>query len=664
MSLPAKRSPRSLPATKPASAGEARGFDPLPHIAALLAVAVALGIGTLLRPLFGVENVDLVFLTAIVGVAVRFGLLPSLTATVASSLAYNFFFLPPVYTFTITDPTNIAAFLLFAVVAVVVSNLAGRGRTQTVTAQERVRTVESLYAFSRKLAGAGPLDDVLWATSYQIASMLKVRVVVLLPEAGSIAVKGGYPRRTASMRPTTPRRAGPGTRTAPRAASSDTLPGAKWLFLPMRTGRGPVGIVGITRDGPGSLLTSDQKRLLDALADQGALAIERVHLVADIERVRRAAEADRLRSALLTSISHDLKTPLAGVLGAAGTLRDLSASLDDHAKTELVGTIIEESERLNRFIANLLDMTKLEAGAVAPNAALHDLGEIVGSTLERASKLLARHHVEVELSADLPMLSVDAVLFEQVLFNLLDNAAKYAPADTAIRIQSWRDAKTAGLQILDEGSGIPPADLERIFDKFYRVRKEDQVRAGTGLGLAISRGFIEALHGTITAANRTDRSGAVFTIALPIPQADGRERAPHERSPLKILVVDDEPPIRKLLRTGLGTQGYEVLEAPNGKAALELLAKKPDLVILDLGLPDIEGLELLRRSGSAQSSRADRGAVEPRRRGRQGRGPRSRRRRLRHQAVRHGGAAGPHADGAAPPAAGAGRAARLPGRRS
>jgi len=505
--------------TKPTSA--ARGFDPLPHVAALLAVAVALGIGTLLRPLFGVENVDLVFLTAIVGVAVRFGLLPSLTATVASSLAYNFFFLPPVYTFTITDPTNVAAFLLFAVVAVVVSNIAGRGRTQTVTARERVRTVESLYAFSRKLAGAGPLDDVLWATSHQIASMLKVRAVVLLPEAGSIAVKGGYPPEDSLDEADHAAARWAWDKDRATGRESDTLPGAKWLFLPMRTGRGPVGIVGITRDGPGSLLTSDQKRLLDALADQGALAIERVHLVADIERVRRAAEADRLRSALLTSISHDLKTPLAGVLGAAGTLRDLSASLDDSAKAELVATIIEESERLNRFIANLLDMTKLEAGAVVPNAALHDLGEIVGSTLERASKLLAKHHVEVELSADLPMLSVDAVLFEQVLFNLLDNAAKYAPAHTAIRIQSWRDARTAGLQILDEGGGIPPADLERIFDKFYRVRKEDQVRAGTGLGLAISRGFIEALHGTITAANRTDRSGAVFTIALPIPQAEG-----------------------------------------------------------------------------------------------------------------------------------------------
>ena len=359
-------------------------------------MALALGIGTLLRPLFGVENVDLVFLTAIVGVAVRYGLLPSLTATVASSLCYNFFFLPPVYTFTITDPTNIAAFLLFTIVAVVVSNLAARGQAQTVTAQERVRNVESLYAFSRKLAGAGTLDDVLWATSYQIASMLKVRVVVLLPEAGSIAVKGGYPPEDSLDEADLAAARWAWENNRPTGRESDTLPGAKWLFLPLRTGRGAVGIVGIARDKPGPLLTAEHKRLLDALTDQGALAIERVRLVEDIDRVRRTAETDRLRSALLTSISHDLKTPLAGVLGAAGTLRDLSQSLDAAAKTELIATIIEESERLNRFIANLLDMTKLESGAVVPNAAPHDLGEIVGSTLERASKLLAKHRVEVE----------------------------------------------------------------------------------------------------------------------------------------------------------------------------------------------------------------------------------------------------------------------------
>jgi len=499
------------------NASGAEALDARPYLVALTAVAVALGIGKLIYPLFGIENVDLVFLTAVVGIAVRYGLWPSLFASVAASLCYNFFFLPPIYTFTITDPTNVAAFVFFIVMAIIVSNVAARVRTQAVVAMTRARTTELLYAFSRKLASTATLDDVLWATAYQTALMLKVRVVLLLPENGSIAVKAGYPPEDTL---------GPADLAAatwtwesdrPAGRGSDTLPGAKRLFLPMHTGRGAIGILGIDSDKPGPLLTPDQRRLLDALMDQAALAIERVRLVEDLDHAKRTAEADRLRSALLTSISHDLKTPLAGVLGAAETLGTLSDILNKQEKADLVATIIGEAERLNRFIANLLDMTKLESGAVVPNAALHDLGEIVGSALERASKILGQHRVEVELGKDLPMVEIDPVLFEQLLFNLLDNAAKYAPAGSTIRIQSWRDRDTVGLQVLDEGEGIPPADLERIFDKFFRAQKFDHVLAGTGLGLAISRGFIEAMHGTITAANRTDRSGAVFTITLPIP---------------------------------------------------------------------------------------------------------------------------------------------------
>jgi two-component system sensor histidine kinase KdpD len=253
------------------------------------------------------------------------------------------------------------------------------------------------------------------------------------------------------------------------------------------------------------------------LMDQGALAIERVLLVEDMDRVKRTVESDRLRSALLTSISHDLKTPLASVLGAASTMRDLASGLSDSEKRDLIATVIDESERLNRFIANLLDMTKLESGAIVPNTARHDIGEIVGSALRRASKILVRHKVSLELAADLPMLELDAVLFEQALFNLLDNAAKYAPADTTISIRGSREREQVTLQILDEGEGIPPTELESVFDKFYRAQKGDHVRPGTGLGLAISRGFVEAMHGTISATNRADRTGAVLTIRLPIP---------------------------------------------------------------------------------------------------------------------------------------------------
>src|ERR1700744_3845561 len=505
--------------TKPAvqTAARPEPFDLRPYVASLAIVALGLGGAKLIQPIFGIENVDLVFLTAVVSVAVRFGLLPSLLASVAASLCYNFFFLPPVYTFTITDPTNVAAFFFFMLIAILVSNVAARVRTQAMTANSRIRTTESLYAFSRKLAGTATLDDVLWATAYQIALMLRVRVVLLLPEDHVLTVKAGYPPEDqldeADL--AAANWAWGNDRIAGRGA--DTLPGAKRLFLPMRTGRGPIGVIGIDDDRTGPLLTPDQRRLLDALVDQGALAIERVLLVEDMDRVKRTVESERLRSALLTSISHDLKTPLASVLGAASTMRDLAGNLSDAEKRDLLGTVIEESERLNRFIANLLDMTKLESGAVVPKTALHDVGEIVGSALRRAGKILSRHHVSLELDADLPMLELDAVLFEQVLFNLFDNAAKYSPPETTIAVRSFREKEFVALQILDEGEGIPQTELESVFDKFYRVQKGDHVRPGTGLGRAISRGFVEAMRGPTPAATRVDRGGGVLPTRLPIP---------------------------------------------------------------------------------------------------------------------------------------------------
>ncbi len=488
-----------------------------PYAAALGMVAAALGVSEAIEPNFGLNNVDLVFLTAIVGVAVTFGLYPSLLAVVAATLAYNFFFLPPLYTFTIADPTNVAALFFFTLVAILVSNLAARTRAQAKVAQARARVTEALYSFARKLGGCVSIDDVLWATAYQMASMLGLNVVLLMPDAGRLEVKAGYPPEDMLDSADLAAAQWAWANNRPAGRGADTLPGAKRLFLPMRTGRGPVAVVGLDSDKTGTLLAPEQRRLLDALSDQSALAIERVGLAEDVDRARLLAETDRLRSSLLTSISHDLKTPLASILGAASTLRDLSAALDESGKNELLGTIVEESERLNRFIANLLDMTKLESGAVMPNLAAYDLDELVGATLRRAAKILAHHTIDLRQPDDLPPLRLDAVLFEQALFNLLDNAAKHAPERSTISIQSWRDGDSVSLQVLDEGEGLPSADVERIFEKFYRARKGDRVRAGTGLGLAIARGFVESMGGSVVAGNRSDRRGAVFTIRLPVP---------------------------------------------------------------------------------------------------------------------------------------------------
>ena len=251
------------------------------------------------------------------------------------------------------------------------------------------------------------------------------------------------------------------------------------------------------------------------------MAIERVNLAADVDRTRLLAETERLRSALLTSISHDLRTPLAAILGAASGLENYHALLDEAGRRDLLATIRDEAERLNRFVGNLLDMTRLESGALAPRLEAVDLGEMVGAALARAGRVLADHRVEMDLAADLPLLRIDPVLFEQVLFNLLDNAAKYAPEGSTVKLRAWHEAvpgTQAGvlrLQVIDEGPGLPEDALDRVFDKFHRIPGGDRQRAGTGLGLAICRGFVTAMGGSVVAANRRDRSGAVFTVTFP-----------------------------------------------------------------------------------------------------------------------------------------------------
>jgi two-component system, OmpR family, sensor histidine kinase KdpD len=500
---------------KPVATQEVSDFDPMPYAATAGIIAVALGVAMVLQQFLNVASISLVFLTGILIAAIRFGLLPSLFACVFSVLAYNFFFLPPIYTFTIADPENVVALFFFLIVAVIASNVAAGARSQLVTARSRARTNEELFAFSRKLAAIASLDDLLWATVYQIAHMLKLHVVILMPSAHGIEVKAGYPPEDQLDEADLAAARWSWEHHRPAGRGADTLPGAKRLFLPLKTGGDPIGVLGIDRDQPGMLLTPDGRRLLDALADQAAIAIERITLAADVTAARMTAETERLRSALLTSISHDLRTPLASIIGALTSLRTFGKTYDDATRDELMATIHAEAERLNRFIGNLLDMTRLESGAIDLKPAMVDLGEIVGTALQRAHRLLADHRVELSLAPDLPAVKVDYLLLEQTLFNLLDNAAKYAPAGTCITMRAELAGGDAIIAVLDEGAGIPPEHLQRIFDKFYRVQAQDRQRAGTGLGLAIGRGFVEAMGGTIEAANRADRSGAIFTIRLP-----------------------------------------------------------------------------------------------------------------------------------------------------
>jgi two-component system sensor histidine kinase KdpD len=479
-----------------------------------LAVVAALGVAELLRPAVGIENVDLVFLTAVVGVAATGGLGPSLAAAFASVLAYNFFFIPPVFTFEVADAKNLATLVFFAVVTVVVSNLAARVRAQALAAKERARSTQALYAFSRHIAGIADRDALAEAAAERMADLLDRDVIVLLPGPDGLAA-------AAASNP-----AGDVVEDIELEALRASWVAGEWvgrdamrigghLFYPLRAASGPVGLVALSREGGREPLSPDEERLFGSLAGQVAGALERMDLGRERDEARVAVENERLRAALLSSLSHDLKTPLASITGAVTALRAGPGLYDGAAHDVLTVTIQDEAERMTRFVTNLLDMTRIEAGGITLDRSAIDLGEVVGTALQRTARTLAGHEVVIDLAPDLPMLHLDAVLLEQVLVNLLDNAAKYAPAGSLVTVAGRPAGDDVSLTVADEGPGLPPGDEERVFDKFYRAAADDRRRAGTGLGLAICRGFMEALGGRISAANRADGPGAIVTLAFP-----------------------------------------------------------------------------------------------------------------------------------------------------
>ena len=506
-----------------------RKTEPWAYAVTLAMVPVSVGVAWLLQPIAGLENVDLVFLVTIIAIAVRFGLRPSLLGSVASVLAYNFFFIPPLYTFAVAEPTNLAALFFFLLVAVVTSQLAARARAEAMAAEERARTTEALFGFSRRIASIETIDGLAAVAVERIAFMLGLEVVLLLPDRQRVLhVRAASPGAGAID---------PLDAEAVRLAWSadgadnhrDVLRLGARLFMPLRAGGELVGVIGISAgagraDRQAPALAAEEERLLDALTDQAAVALERLRLGQERDEARLATEAERLRSALLTSLSHDLKTPLASITGAITALRQYPELYDATARDELAGTIQEEAERLARFVSSLLDMTRLEAGEIALDRQPVDVSDVVGTALQRTAAVLGDRRIEVDFGPALPMLNVDVILFEQVLVNLLDNAAKFAPAGSLITIKGRRRADELFIEIADEGPGLVPGDLERVFEKFYRGDQGDHRRAGTGLGLAICRGFVDALGGAIEAANRRDRSGAVFRVLFP----ETVFAAPHE----------------------------------------------------------------------------------------------------------------------------------------
>ena len=487
-----------------------------------LATAATIGVAWLLNAAVphARGSIGMLFLVPVLLSAVSFGLRPALFTAFVSVMAYNFFFLPPLYTFTIADPNNLLSFGVLLLVAVTAGNLAARVRVQADLASARAAIASELYRFTGKLAAIARLDDILWAAAFQISSMLKANVVILLPDPKTrrLEIRIGYPPEDEIDAQDYAAATWSWERGQAAGRNAETLPGTKRLFLPMRTGEGLVGVIGLQRLDDKALFTPEERRLLDALIDQTALAIERSQLVERVDEAQVHVEADKLRVAMLTSLSHDLRTPLASILGATTTLLT-GGELYDAAQThELLSTIRDEAERLDRFVGNLLDMSRLEAGALGVKTETADVKELVDVARKRLARRLAAHRLAVDVPQDLPAVSVDPLLVEQALVNLLDNAAKYSPADSSIGIRARRSAGRVVVTIDDEGPGIPPEALPLIFDKFYRAKAADSRIAGTGLGLAVARGFVEAFGGKLDAANRTDRSGAVLTLTLPISE--------------------------------------------------------------------------------------------------------------------------------------------------
>ncbi len=494
---------------------------PGPYLEGAIVTAVATAVGMVIDAYIELPNISLLYVVPVLVAAARHGLVPSLWVSALSVLAYNFCFLPPLYQFTIHDPANVVALLLFMLVATVASALAARTRSQTAAARREARTTAELYAFSRKIAGVVDLYDLLWIVVTHLARLLDADIVVLMPDKqdgkGRLDMRAAFPPDDTLNDAELAAARWSWDADRPTGRGADTLPGGRWLFVPIRTSRAPVAVVGVLARKEGHALSARERHLLDAVGSQAAVAIERVLLAEDIDQARLGEEREKLRSAMLTSVSHDLRTPLASIIGALSSLRSYHDRYDETTRQELTDTALSEAQRLDRFVGNLLDMTRLDAGAIAPRREPVEVGDLVSTVLRRARPLLAGRVVETTIAPELPALSLDFVLAEQALFNLLDNAAKYSPEGGRIDIVARRVADGVEIVVRDEGPGIPPEALPRLFDKFYRAHDGDRRRAGTGLGLAIARGFTEAMGGTIAAHNRSDRSGAEFVVRYPVP---------------------------------------------------------------------------------------------------------------------------------------------------
>jgi len=483
------------------------------YLLSALVVVISSALAALIFRRTELADIVMVYLLGILIVATRFGRGPSLLASILSVAALDFLFVPPYLTFVVTDFRHVGTFAVMLLMGVVIGNLTERIRAQARLARGREQRTHALYRLGQELARSAGSAALVASAIQNVATQFQGQGVVLQPDEHGRLQTPDHPMAF----PLNDQELGVAQwvfdHAEPAGLGTLTLPGARATYLPLRGVAGPIGVMGVLPEGAPRWVEPDQRQLLEAFATQTALALERALLAEQGVKDRRRADEERLRNALLSSVSHDLRTPLGVITGAVSTALE-TPDLPEPARRELLQSAQEEAQRLHRLVSNLLDITRLEAGSLELHTEWTPLEEVVGSALNRRELATEVHRVRVSLPADLPLVAMDGVLMEQLLLNLLDNALKYSPPGSPVDIKAWAAGKSLTLSISDQGPGIPSGEEERIFEKLARGQAASN-RPGAGLGLAICKGIVTAHHGRIQAVNHP-QGGAQFLVTLPL----------------------------------------------------------------------------------------------------------------------------------------------------
>ena len=484
----------------------------------IILVAAATWLGILISSFISPTNLVVVYLLCVVLAALYLGRGPAVLVSFLSVLAFDFFLIPPHLTLAVADTEYILTFIGLLAVGLVISQLTSLVREQGEAAKYRETQSAALYDLGRDLATASKVEEVVKAGVEHLSQTFDRQVAVLLPTPDGLKTYSGNPELTIPNNEMAAARWS-FQHGKPAGMGTGMLTSASIRYQPLKTTHGTVGVLGIKPTNADRFLTRDQIRTLEAFANQVALAIERASLSEQARQTELLEITDNLQNALLNSISHDLRTPLVTITGALSSLADDQVALNESNRRALIETASEEADRLNRLVGNLLDMTRLESSSMRIKRQAVDLQDLIGAVLEELKGRVEGRSVEVAVPYDLPPVMADFVLVERVLVNIIDNALKYSPPGTPIEVRAFLAGAFIEITVADRGEGIPPEDLKRVFDKFYRVQRPDKV-SGTGLGLAISKGIIDAHGGFITAENRPG-GGTLITIGLQVDMENG-----------------------------------------------------------------------------------------------------------------------------------------------